>query len=133
MSTYTISVRIIHDSMSAGEISEGLRMKSTWQYSKGDRKTSPNGRPLSGLRKDSFWVGESIAGSDSPDNDIQRMLSELSENSEFVEKLVGSGGRVEILVGWFLSGNASLMLSNPIVKLADRLNVDIRIELYPGD
>lgn len=130
--TYTLSLRIRHPEVSAGSISEHLQIAAKHQWSKGDARSTPLGRPLPGLHESTYWSAELCSGSvdDLPCALVNRLESLKSQRGYF-SRLAEDGGEVEFFVGIFLNRhNAGFCLSSKTLQDLGKSGIDLSVDLY---
>lgn len=131
---YSISLRIRHpnaDLSSAGKVFD-LAPSNAWTA--GERRQTPAGTLLEGIRSDSFWTARLLDGQ-STSRPLPTALSELVERLRqgaiYLETLAASGGRSELFVGWFFDeGNSGDVLSFELLGRLAELKLDVSFDVY---
>src|SRR5579883_968428 len=101
--TYALSIRLRHPSIEAGEISRALAASPNRQWTRGDKRTTPTGGPLNGLRDSTYWVHDPAATFGvQPSQRIRAHLASIQNAREFLKAFVETGGSIEYFLGWFV-------------------------------
>src|SRR5690606_20759589 len=100
---FKVSLRLVHPSADLSHCSREFGLEPSRQWRAGDARTTPRGRPLEGVRGESYWTAPLDT---SPHKNIADSLSHiaswLKEHSAFMANHARSGGSVELFIGFFL-------------------------------
>lgn len=131
---FEVSIRIWHPSINPEEISNNLGVVPRVARMAGADRSTPSGRPLAGANRETFWsyrcpaVAEGgLAGA------VGYCLEVIDVAEPFVRALIASGGRIELFVGWFCSGNCGDVLDSPSLGRLGRLGVNLSFDVYAPD
>ncbi|MEE7545860.1 DUF4279 domain-containing protein [Xanthomonas sp. Kuri4-1] len=128
---YRISLRITHPSIRGDEINAELGLTPKISYTVGDRRLTPKGHELPGIRKESFWCYE-LASHDEPfEIAISNFSKELAKHKSFLDRLSATGGRLEYFIGWFSFENSGSVLEEGLLKLLADLKINLAFDIYP--
>jgi hypothetical protein len=133
---YAISLRFRHPSADLSGIGDKLGITPTRSWKAGDPRTTPKGTPLDGVFRDSYWTSMPIEGASSEATDLSealgQILTQLSERRAFFADFADSGGRAELLVGWFFDeGNSGDVLPHELLARLAELRIDLSLDVYP--
>lgn len=112
----------------------GLGASSAWRL--GERRKTPKGALLEGIRSDSFWTARLEDGS-SATRSLPVALSDAVERLKvgavFLRELAEEGGRSELFIGWFFDdGNSGDVLSFELLQRLAELKLDLSFDVYGG-
>lgn len=133
---YCISLRISHPSIDPEEISSFLGLDPILKWKVGDKRVSPTGRTLSGLRSESFWVYEPHGDSKISSNTqyiedyLIILTTQLSQHKAFLTYIAESGGSIEYFIGIFSEYSIGSTFSAKLLKQISDLNIDLSFDIY---
>jgi hypothetical protein len=114
----------------------GQAIGLTPQYAReagGVRKT-PDGRLLGGTYESNFALfpmdakkGEELHEA------IKRISDTISEHRTTLNEVRGSGGRVELFVGWFSEGNTGDTFLFDLLETLGSLKIDLALDVYGSE
>jgi hypothetical protein len=136
---FCISLRITHPSIDPAEISNALGFEAFRSWKVGQNRTAPNGKPLEGKSKESFWAGKLHEQKRLYSNEtciedyISLQNKKLMSHSLYFKNLVDTGGYVEYFVGWFSADNVGLTLEPKLMKETASLNIAIGLDVYVSE
>lgn len=111
-----------------------LDLPAVAQWARGDARSTPRGKPLPGVRKDSYislriadrnraWLSDAI-------NDC---IDVLEPHREILEELRSKGANLELFVGWFLDRSGGDSLAPELMLRLARLGVSLSLDVYPSE
>ena len=132
---FKVSLRLVHPSADLSHCSREFGLEPSRQWRAGDARTTPRGRPLEGVRGESYWTAPLDT---SPHKNIADSLSHiaswLKEHSAFMANHARSGGSVELFIGFFLeSFNTGFDLSPGLLAEFGALGVGLDFDMYGQD
>ena len=124
--TYEVSLRVRHKKIAAAEITRELDLEAKHCWSVGDRN------PMSsGIRSESYWTHRFRHSEGIMLNVfLQNIISELSARQRFLEKLVLTGGTVELFIGWFLGSNSGETFDWRLLEKLGDLRINLSFDFY---
>lgn len=134
---FTIALRIRHPSIEPGEITRTLGLEPRHSWKAGEDRRSPAGKPLGGAYRESCWMGvlaQSPEHSSEPVNietALLQTLAQLRRSRQFLAKLKGEGGEVEIHISIVGHDTFRLELSAEALANLGRLGLAIAIDVEP--
>lgn len=131
---YRVSLRLCHPKMDPEDISVALKMKPQFQWKAGERRTTPQGRPLEGINSVTYWCSQGIEGQGfGLAESLSTHLHELETNAFFLKNFVSSGGSIEYFIGWFTDGlMTGATLDSDLLSRMSALNIDMGLDVYGG-
>jgi hypothetical protein len=128
---YKISLRVSHPSADAKSIGMELGLEPVFFYTAGDKKITPKGTAIPGIRKDSFWYCDIPSDGHQIEAVLERVKDLLTTKQMFLDRLLTTGGRLECFVGWFsCKANSGFILDHVVLGQLGNLGVDIAIDIY---
>lgn len=127
-------VRFRHPSMDMGEITTALGLRPSRTWTAGTARTTPAGTVLDGEYRDGHWSSEAYSGSaEDFDEQLHSILHVLESRGAFVEALLASGGRAEILIAIF----PGVWSGGPVIERRDlrrmaALGIALGFDVYGG-
>ena len=107
----------------------GLVPRIAWK--KGDERRTPKGRSLGGVRDSSYCSAHLGETSREPLSEkIEAALMRLEPYREVLEEVWSTGGRLSLLVGWFLDEDTGDTLGLPILQKMSELRIELGVNLY---
>ena len=133
---YKISLRIRHPAMDPAEITRAMRLDPWRSWRAGDPRTTPKGRALEGLNRDTYWTARLIEDR-WPGKDLASALDEclnrLAPHRDFFHRVRSQGGSVEFFVGWFFDGQSGGLLDSDLLARMADLKINLSLDVYPPD
>src|SRR5512145_3357536 len=112
-----ITLRITHPFLTLPDITRALSLKPSCGWTAGDRRVTPAGRPLEGIRKETYWYRSlPLSRNAQLSSSIKALLNRLSSRKNFFKKIRAKGGTVEYCVGWFIERNSGETLGQEVLK-----------------
>jgi len=99
---YEVSLRIEHPSMHPAFLTAALAMEPKVAWAVGEPKRDRHGAVAPGLREQSYWLHSFGEGDDNLASFLQEIVSRLEPQATFFRELRATGGRLELLVGYFI-------------------------------
>jgi Domain of unknown function (DUF4279) len=130
---YHVRLMVKHPSIDPNLITDrlGLTPHRTWLA--GTSRTTPVGRPLSGLYKESYWgYSHRVEGNRYFSSDILKMIGRLEAASEFVLGLVEGGGSVEMIINLPGSVNIGDTIPWSCLERLAALKIGLGFEVFPN-
>jgi hypothetical protein len=127
---YKISFRITHPNIRTDEISSELGLAPRISYTVGDKKLTPKGNEVPGIRKESFWCYELAIGDELIEIEISNFSNKLAEKKGFLDRVSATGGRLEYFIGWFSSENSGFVLENDLLRRLSDLKINLAFDIY---
>ena len=129
---YDVALMINHPTEKPDVITNELGMQPDYKWQVGQPRSAPNGAPLPGLNKDTYWaVSERISEDAHFFATATEFLTKLEAAEDFIRNMVASGGRIRIAI--HLPGHTNVGDSIPPESLyrMGRLGIELTIEIFP--
>ncbi|MEH6697540.1 MAG: hypothetical protein V7672_02465 [Brevundimonas sp.] len=127
----SVSFQIRHPVATARDLAVGLPWTMTAGWTAGEPRVTPTGRPLGGVREESYCSFR-IARRD--DGEMARSISEIMDVLEahraHLEEISRTGGRLNIFVFWRAGGDTGETFNADLLGRLASLNVDLGINVY---
>ncbi|MFG6110513.1 DUF4279 domain-containing protein [Stenotrophomonas nematodicola] len=129
---YRISLRITHPNIRSIEISSRLGLEPDFSYTAGDRRLTPKGNEIGGIRKESFWCHELRSDDLTFELAISNLSQQLAKSKGFLDSLSSTGGHLEYFIGWFSAENSGFVLEGGLLRLLADLRISLAFDVYVG-
>ena len=117
-------------------MSEALGLTPVSHWIAGESRVTPTGRPLEGVRRDSYWYSRLSGGQSSKTQTLSRALGQVVEELEPKRQVlldfVDDGGEAELFIGWFFDeGNSGDVFPHQLLRQLADLCLDVAFDVYP--
>lgn len=129
---FKISLRITHPKVRSDDITKRLGLGPRASYSVGDRKATPKGTELAGVRARTFWSYQWPTVEPFEDA-IANISNQLLENRDFLLHLKKTGGQLEYFIGWFTKDSSGFVLESGLLGVLSDLNINLAFDIYADD
>jgi hypothetical protein len=132
-SRYSVSFRVWHPSMDPNDITTNIGLEPHRAWKEGEPRTTPVGRPLEGVNRETYWSAKLCQGKMPPSalaDDLDKALDTLSAHHAFLRQVRADGGRCEIFVGWHLRSQAGETLHYTVLAKLAALGIDLSLDNY---
>jgi hypothetical protein len=130
---YAVALRLKHSSEDPALWTRELGMLPMHSQTAGKPRHTPNGSPLSGLAKQSFWISDLHLPSavvDLPDA-IEAICDLLSPRRETLRRIADTGGKAELFVGFVLERtNTGFELPAALLRSLGDLGLQLSFDIY---
>jgi hypothetical protein len=131
---YAISLRVRHPTIDPAEITDVFGHVPSHAWQAGAARVTPKGRPLGGIRAQSYWTAR-LADGEWPGKTLAAAIAEildaLASRREDLARLRGQGAGIELFVGWFFHGNSGDVFDCALMARMAELNIDLSLDIYP--
>ena|SRR5215510_12203567 len=129
---YCVRLLIKHPSIDPAVITQRLGIQPsgpTWKV--GTARTTPKGKPVSGVYRESTW-SHSVEVHDKRSffDEVVELLKCLEPNREFLSELADSGGRAELILDLFGDRNIGDSLSWEHLERLAALRLNLGVEVF---
>jgi len=121
---------VFHPSLDPREISMALGMEPQFSWRAGEPRMAPKGRPLKGIRNETYWCAAVFDGTATFAADIDGALQRLAAHKAFLRRVRAEGGRVEFFVGWYVHSRAGETVSHSTLAEMANLGIDLAFDTY---
>jgi hypothetical protein len=131
---YKITLRLRHPTMDPRDITKALEMQPQFEWTAGNKRSTPKGEPLKGVNAFTYWCSEGSVGEgfDLPES-LSSQLFVLEAHKSFLTDFVSTGGTVEYYIAWFADGlNTGATLDWQLLKRLSVLQIDLALDVYGG-
>lgn len=132
--TYRLTLLIFHPDADLSHVPTRLGIPASHLWKKGDVRTAPNGRVLSGTYKDSncgIQFGQDYE-KDLPAG-LKSALVMLLPHKEYFEELTASGAELKFFVGWFSDASSRDILGWETLRDMAVLKIALDLDFYGPD
>lgn len=135
-STFRLTFHVSHPTMSAADIEDAFRLPTRFSQSVGDKKKTKTGKILEGnyrLTNVSFCLHDSPLNFD--DVTVDAFLKTQLEryDTDYIVRLVESGGSCNFLLGVFSSENVMFELSLEVICMLSAAKISVKYDFYGGE
>lgn len=128
---FVISLRIAHPSVTQEAIASSLGMSPYIAHSVGTARTTPKGRPLDGIYKETYCSFNLVSKQPGYFIDgIRALLPLIDPHKKYFRELRDTGGRVELYVGVFLEESSGFVFSIEDMSAFVDACVDISVDYH---
>jgi hypothetical protein len=129
---HTLSLWAKHDTADLSGIPTelGLPAKRIWKA--GDKRTTPTGRELEGVRRSSYCTIQFEIADDLPKS-LSSALDLLKQHKAFLINLSDAGVQLHFFVGWFSDANSRDVLEWPLLRDLADLRIGLDFDVYGPD
>jgi hypothetical protein len=134
---YSLALRIHHPSLNPRDISRALGMRPGVSWHVGEPRVSPDGAPLPGVRRDTYWSktltpgGVGVPRGTLAEAKVSALMKRLRGKATFLSRLRRTGGRVEIWISSYSTHNYSFVLPPALVTSISKLGCEFVVDIYP--
>ncbi|WP_298871877.1 DUF4279 domain-containing protein [uncultured Bradyrhizobium sp.] len=129
-----LSLHIKHPEIDLAEVCRRLELTPSVIWRAGDERRTPKGRRLDGVRSDSYCSIELGPSTRSPPaKRIESALALLRPHRRILRKLVSTGGRISLFLGWFCDKHTGDALEHHVLGQAADLRIAIDFNVYVPD
>jgi hypothetical protein len=133
---YSFSLRLRHPSREPQTATNVLGLTPSRIWRAGDARTTPQGDPLEGVYKDSYWTA-TVAEGRSQEIDLPTAIGNVVErlwpNRQFLIDFVDSGGIAEFFIGWFFDeGNFGDVFDWRLFERLAQMRINLSFDVYAG-
>jgi hypothetical protein len=134
---YSISLRIRHPRADPKRFSKQLKQSPQHAWKADEPRTTPAGKPLSGVNGETYWCSHSLARGTWPKQSLPAALRaiarKLAPHKPFFRRIRSERGCVELFVGWYFLGNGGDVIDVELMKMLWSLGIDLSLDVYPPD
>ena len=129
---YNVILMINHPTERLEVITAALGMEPHHERQAGQPRTTPTGTPLPGVNRETYWgFSDGIAGHRYFFETVVELLEKLEAAAEYMQYLLGSGGRINLVV--HLPGHTNIgdsLAPADLLKMG-RLGIGLGVEVFP--
>jgi hypothetical protein len=135
--TYSITLRVFHPNIDPSEITNVLALEPKRAWKAGDSRQTPNGTPLEGFYRESYWYSDLIPHGEhsSEGNLLEDYLDELAKqlapSRAFFARVCSEGGRVEFFIGMYGARNYGFELPPSLLSAVADIGLSLTFDVYP--
>jgi Domain of unknown function (DUF4279) len=134
---FTITLAIRHPDIDPARITAELGIEPLAAWRKGEPRAGPEGEPLQGAYRDSYWTGRMMpnpqlsSAYSSVEAELLKILAHLRKSQEFLLALRADRAITELHVSLFARQEFRLDLSPSTLEPLGRLGLAIALEVHP--
>jgi len=132
--TYSVMLRFWSPRRSPDEISTALQIDPERCWNQGASRNTPQGTPLAGRHKDSYWMATLIERAPyelSLSKAVEKQLNLLDDKRDFLRGFVEDGGRSELYIGWHSEpGGGGDVFEYPLLARIADLRLNFAFEVF---
>jgi Domain of unknown function (DUF4279) len=134
---YSIALRIRHPSIAPDELSRAIGFEPQHSWRRGEPRRSASGETLSGVYRETYWVGfvptlaPNAPNAFDPQAILLFTLLKMKRAGTFWRDLVEQGGTVECLIEIVSGDSFTLDLSPALLSLLVQLRIGLTIGADP--
>ena len=137
--SYSVSLRISHPTMDPGALTKSLRLKPSNAWTAGEPRRTPNGKPLKGINRESFWTARLIQKrfATTPTRSLEAALAaelrRLNKHRALFRRIQRDGGRTELFIGIFGENGSNFggELDAELLASLSKLGLSLGLDIYP--
>lgn len=126
-----ISLRVHHPNDDLASLVTAIGTPPSQIWKKGDPRRTPKGKLLGGTRDESYCsIPLKVRRKSSLADALRESLQTVKGAKKHLRKIVASGGRVVIALGWFCKGDAGSNLPSDLLTELGQSSIDLDVYLY---
>lgn len=130
---YQVSLRFHHPEMAPDYICNVLGLKAMFKWKAGDKRITPQGKPLSGVYETTYCCFDL---EHSPDillaDFLKQYNKKLYKHKSFLESVRSTGGDFGYYIGWFSGNMSGEIFDLELLKQLTELGIDLALSVYCG-
>ena len=92
---------------------------------------SPKGRILGGTYEVNYCTFKLENHEDEGLSEmIERVVDELVQHKELLQRITNDGGEIEFFIGWFTKGNSGEIFKQSLLQKLSTLGIDLAFDVY---
>lgn len=128
---YKVALRVTHPSMDPDDISKRLGLNPSRKWKAGSRRTTPAGRQLTGINKETYCVFDLDEKSgDDLESTLCTLTKQFRSFESFLKKIRATGGSIEYFIGLFVKRNTGVALDGSLMAQLANLGIDLSFDIY---
>jgi hypothetical protein len=128
---FTINVAIRHPAWRSERIAAGLALEPYNAWSVGDRRVTPTGTELPGVRQDTMCSFRSVHDDDQVTSAVVAAVEYLLLHRAFIDELTLSGGALTMNIRLNGQFNSNVDLGPGMLNLIGSLGMRMSVESFP--
>ena len=128
---FTINVAIRHPAWRSERIAAGLEWEPYSAWSVGDRRVTPTGTELPGVRQDTMCLFRSVHDDEQVTAAVVAAVEHLLSHRAFVDELTLSGGALTLNIRLNGQFNSNVDLEPDTLNLIGSLGMRMSVESFP--
>jgi len=117
--------------MDPRRISKALNLRPEFSWKAGERRQTPAGRPLAGIRTGTYWCCViPRAGQQQLCASLEAVADRLAPHCRFLRGISQDGGSLELFVGWYSDTNSGEEFSWKLLRKLANLHLDLSLDVY---
>ncbi|MEH2486928.1 DUF4279 domain-containing protein [Bradyrhizobium sp. AZCC 2230] len=129
-----LSLHFKHPEIDLAEVCNKLGLTPSVIWKAGDERRTPKGRRLEGIRPDSYCsIDLGPSRRVAPAERIESALTLLQPHRRTLRKLVSTGGRINLFIGWFCDEHTGDALEHHVLGQAADLRIAADFNVYVPD
>lgn len=132
--TAQLSLRLFHKSLDLSGVCNALEMQPRIIWKVGDRRVTPAGIPLEGIRDESYCSIDLLPESRRPlESQVDEVMALLERHDATLKDFHREGGEVLVCIGWFFDADSGVTLGPSTIERLSRLHIGLDMHVYvPG-
>ena len=128
---YRVSLRVTHPTLDPGAIANELGLQASHSWAAGEARETPEGTPLSGVRKECYCTFDIASGDDGEvAGRLRAALSQFKPQRDFLRQISSSGGSLMSYVFWYPAGDTGEVFSVALLHEMADLGIELGINVY---
>lgn len=128
---FTVNVAARHQAWRSEEIAAQLEWEPYNSWSVGDRRVTPTGTELPGIRQDTMCSFRFVGSDEQLTPIVLTTVEHLMSHREFVNKLLESGGLLALNIRLNGQFNSNFDLAPETLKSISDLGIRLSVECFP--
>ena len=130
---YHVSLRVTHPTLDPAEIAGQVGFDAKAKWAAGEPRKTPKGRPLRGIREQSYCALAIGSGDDGALAEcLDTAVARLKHAGEFLRQIRATGGSLMFYVSWVSSGDTGEVFGTALLRDMADLGIELGINVYDG-
>jgi hypothetical protein len=129
--TQFIALRLTHPTIAPAAISQHVGLVPKYSWAVGEKRQTPKGTPLSGIRKETYCCFDLPVRRRSLSDAVERILThDLASQKRFFRKFAATGGTIQLYVSWGTGTTDGDVFPWTTLKRMADLRIDLAVEWF---
>ena len=133
---YKVSFRAVHPSDNLEFISDLIQESPKICWEAGDKRYTPKGNLLSGIRESSYFSASLTPTEISSDETtledfINTHIPKWETHIQVLNKFTLNSGKLTLFIGIFCNSNMGIELEPKLIQKLGKLNIGLQFDIYP--
>ena len=126
-----LTVRIKHPTRDLARICKVMGLKPIRIWTRGDKRITPVGKEIGGVREYSYCAIELASSSrNSMQKQVATVITVLRPHKRMLRRISSTGGRISFFIGWFCARDTGERLDWEVLSAMAEMRISLDINIY---